>query len=255
MKKIIKIIASLSVLFFLGFYSYLYTHQSTPILMYHSFDRTRINNYAAVSIEKFYHQMEFIKNGKYTVINLSDYCKLLRDNKPVPRNLVTITIDDGYKDNLPAFKILKQFDFSATVFLTTKNIGEPGFLSQEEIISALDSNTINIGSHTNTHPDLSKITKESIKKELADSKSRLEKMLNTKVEIFAYPGGAFNEEALSEVKEAGYVCACATNRGFSQDINRFALRRIKVTDKDNDFTLWAKLSGYYNVFKKPKKPY
>ena len=255
MKKIIKIIVCLLILFSLGFYIYLYTHQATPILMYHSFDKARINNYAAVSIEKFYHQMEFIKNRKYNVIKLSDYCKLLRDKKPIPRNLVTITIDDGYKDNLPAFKILKQFDLPATVFLTTKNIGELEFLSKEEIISALDDNKINIGSHTNTHSDLSKITKESLKEELANSKTTLEKLLNTKVEILAYPGGAFNEEALAKTKESGYVCACATNRGFSQDINRFALRRIKVTDRDNDFTLWAKLSGYYNIFKKVKKPY
>ncbi|MFA6281152.1 MAG: polysaccharide deacetylase family protein [Candidatus Omnitrophota bacterium] len=255
MRKIIKIISGLLILIFLGFYSYLYTHQATPILMYHSFDKTRINNYAAVSIKKFYHQMEFIKDRKYNAVSLSDYCKLLKENKPIPRNLVVITIDDGYKDNLPAFKILKQFDFPATVFLITKNIGTLGYLSKEEIILALDNSKISIGSHTNTHSELSKIPEESIKDELAGSKSALEKIFNQQVETLAYPSGAFNENVLAITRESGYLCACATNRGFSKETDRFALRRIKITDKDNDFTLWAKLSGYYNVFKKVKKPY
>ncbi|MFA5270890.1 MAG: polysaccharide deacetylase family protein [Candidatus Omnitrophota bacterium] len=255
MKKIIKITIWSLVLSFLGFYLYLYAHYTTPILMYHSFDKARTKDYAAVSLEKFRHQAEFIKNGKYTAISLPDYCKLLRDKKPIPRNLVVITIDDGYNDNLPAFEILKQFDFPSTVFLVTKDIGKPGFLSSKNIISSIADNKINIGSHTNTHPDLSKITKEKIKEELTGSKNRLEKILNTQVEVFAYPGGAFNKQALAGVEESGYVCACTTNRGFSRSLNRFALRRIKITDKDNDFTLWAKLSGYYNIFKKVKKPY
>ncbi len=255
MKKLLKLTFSFLVLFFLAFYLYLYLHHATPILMYHSFDKKRVEDYAAVSLEKFYRQMEFIKKSKYNVASLSYYCKLLKDKKPIPRNLIVITIDDGYKDNLPAFKILKQFNFPATVFLITNEIGNPGFLSKEEIISSLKNDEIGIGSHTNTHPDLSKLSDKELKEELTGSKSALGKMFNQNIETLAYPGGAFNEKVLKDADDSGYLCACATNRGFSRSLNRFALRRIKVTDNDNDFTLWAKLSGYYNIFKKIKKPY
>jgi peptidoglycan/xylan/chitin deacetylase (PgdA/CDA1 family) len=255
MKKILKILFSFIVLIFLSFYIYLYLHHTTPVLMYHSFDKERVKNYAAVSLEKFYRHLEFIKKNKYKVISLPDYCELLKNHKPIPRNLIVITIDDGYKDNLPAFKALNQFDYPATVFIITKDIGSPGFLSKEDIVSSLENSKINIGSHTNTHPDLSKLSSKELKEEIAGSKSLLEKMFNQKIETLAYPSGAFNEKTLSVAEESGYFCACATNRGFSRELNRFALRRIKVTDRDSDFTLWAKLSGYYNVFKKVKKPY
>jgi len=38
-------------------------------------------------------------------------------------------------------------------------------------------------------------------------------------------------------------------------LDRFSLRRIKITDRDLGFRLWIKLTGFYNIFKKLKKPY
>jgi hypothetical protein len=60
---------------------------------------------------------------------------------------------------------------------------------------------------------------------------------------------------LREVKEAGFLCACTTNRGYSGNVDRFALRRIKITNRDKGFSLWIKLSGFYDMFKKVRKPY
>ena len=65
------------------------------------------------------------------------------------------------------------------------------------------------------------------------------------------------------VKKAGYKGACATNRGF--DIlnrrNFYELDRVSIRDSDPYFSFsnlikpirfWAKLSGYYNLFRKIK---
>lgn len=255
MKKKLFIILFLCVFGCLLFYSYLYNNYTTPILMYHSFDKTRIKNFVSVSPENFYRQMQFIKKGNYKVIKLSDYCQLLKENKPVPRNLVAITIDDGYKDNLAAFKTLEQLNYQATLFLVVDSIGKPGYLSRDEIASYVARGNLNIGSHTDTHPDLSKTSEAETENELSNSRARLQKMFNVNVDTLAYPGGVFNKKAMALADETGYLCVCATNRGFTKKLDRFALRRIKITDKDNNFTLWVKLSGFYNVFKKVKKPY
>jgi len=69
-------------------------------------------------------------------------------------------------------------------------------------------------------------------------------MFSKNVELISYPIGGFSKEILNDVEEAGYLCACATNRGFSRQLDRFALRRIKITNRDLDFRLWAKLSGF-----------
>jgi len=250
-----RIILGIILIAVLTFYAYLYFHYTTPILMYHSFDSSRTKDYAAVSNANFYKQMKFIKDKGYKVISLNDYCELLKDKKPISRNLIVITIDDGYKDNLEAVKILKDFDFPATLFVTVNRIGKPEFLSEGDIRLILKETKITLGSHTLTHPDLWKLSDTLLKDEVSGSKHILERQFKTKIKTIAYPGGAYDERALKEVRDAGYLCACTTNRGSSRKINLLSLRRIKATDRDTKFSLWSKLSGFYNVFKKPKKIY
>ena len=80
-------------------------------------------------------------------------------------------------------------------------------------------------------------------------------MFGVKIKTFSYPVGGYTPQTVEDVKEAGYLCACTTNRGTSKELNRYALRRIKVTGRDKKFKLWAKLSGFYNIFKRVKDPY
>jgi peptidoglycan/xylan/chitin deacetylase (PgdA/CDA1 family) len=255
MKKLLKISGIFVILFFVFFLWYLYGNYTTPILMYHSFDKDRIKDYAAIDPVNFRKQMNFIQKGGYRVISLESYAELLENNKAIPRNLVIITIDDGYKDNLAAINILKEFNYPATIFLIADKIDKKSYLSEEEIANFLKETKVDIGSHTLTHPDLLSLNAADFEKEISGSKKKLTELFNFEIKVFAYPGGAFNEEALRAVKNAGYICACTTNRGFSKKLNRFALRRIKITNRDSDFTFWAKISGFYNTFKKPKKPY
>ena len=69
--------------------------------------------------------------------------------------------------------------------------------------------------------------------------------------------GGFSGLIKDSLKNAGYKGACATNRGYDR-YNRdvFELNRVRLSNNDDsDFVLWAKLSGYYNLFRKAKKPY
>ncbi len=240
-----------------SFWIYLNQNYATPILMYHSLDKSRVATYAAVDSEVFRKQMEFIRVGGYKVVSLPEYCKLLKEAEAIPRNLVVITFDDGYKDNLKAMEVLKEFGYPVTIFVIAKKIGRDGFLSRENIVSFLtdDKIKVNIGSHTLSHAYLPDQERLIMKREIFQSKRQLEKNFSQDVGALSYPIGGFTEEALSDVEEAGYLCACATNRGFSRKLNRFALRRIKITNRDLGYKLWAKLSGFYNSFRKPKKPY
>ncbi|UCC94391.1 MAG: polysaccharide deacetylase family protein [Candidatus Omnitrophota bacterium] len=240
-------------------YVYLSTHYETPILMYHSFDAARVGKYAAVSPQIFRAQMKFIKKGGYNVISLDDYCKLFLEGKEISKKTVIITIDDGYKDNTQAIEILKEFDFPATIFLIVDKIGKTidgiGYLSKEDISGFLQKTQGRIGSHTLSEAYLPQLQDEELHPEIALSRMRLERLFGVSVATFSYTIGGFDERALTEVEKAGYLCACTTNRGFSKKLDRFALRRIKVTNRDLGIRLWAKLSGFYNVFRKPKKPY
>ncbi|MCK4912201.1 MAG: polysaccharide deacetylase family protein [Candidatus Omnitrophica bacterium] len=256
MKKV-KVFILLIVIIFGSFWIYLNQNYATPILMYHSVDKSRVDTYSAVSSTTFHKQMKFIKDHGYRVISLFDYCSLLKEGKNMPRNLVVITFDDGYKDNFKAVEILKEFGYPMTIFLIVGEIGRNSFLQSERIMSFLENEEmkVDIGSHTLTHAYLPDQDRLRMKKEIFESKKMLEDNFSKNIETISYPIGGFNREVLKDVSEAGYLCACATNRGFSRKLNRFALRRIKVTNRDLGFKLWAKLSGFYNAFRKPKSPH
>jgi peptidoglycan/xylan/chitin deacetylase (PgdA/CDA1 family) len=252
-KKILLALSVIVILLSLGIY--IYTYSSVPILMYHSFDEQRIGDYAAVSLETFKQQLQFMKEKGYNLISLSEYCHLLKTKEPLPHKAVVLTIDDGLGDTEPAIELLRQFDFPATIFIIVENIDAQDYLTQETIRWFLDNTKVTIGSHTLTHSYLPPLSPAQIEDEIHLSKQRLEAMFSYPVEAISYPIGGFTQSVLSEVEEAGYLCGCATNRGFSKKLNIFALRRIKITERDLGFRLWAKLSGVYTVFKKVKNPY
>ncbi len=254
-KKKILILSFILVLGGLSSWLWLYSNYSPPILMYHSFDKEKVGKYASVSPETFTKQMEFIKKRGYAVIPIDELCRLFRQNKKIPHNVVVITADDGYKDNLQAIDILDKFDYPATIFIILNKISEEEYLSGRDILRFLKDTRVRIGSHTLSHRYLPEAEDQSLKKEIKDSKDKLEKAFPVKVEVIAYPIGGFDKRVLKEVEAAGYLCACSTNRGFSRDLDIFALRRIKVTERDLGIRLWAKLSGFYNIFRKVKHPY
>lgn len=79
----------------------------------------------------------------------------------------------------------------------------------------MDAAGVEIGSHTLTHPVLTNIDGERLRRELSDSKSRLESILDRRVELFCYPNGDSNNSVEREVKRAGYTCAVTTEEGLN----------------------------------------
>jgi len=255
MKTTLKIIFAVILFGAIFFWFYVDQNYTVPILMYHSIDTAKKEGNNTVTPAHFYQHMKFIKNNGYEVISLHEYAQALKAGKRLRRKLVVITIDDGYKNNLIAVQILRTFNFPATIFMVTNKINQPGYLSQDDMRTFLKNTQVRIGSHTLTHPDLSKINREQLTKEIRGSRELLSRLLSCEITTIAYPGGAFDERALKEVSLAGYACACTTNRGFSKQLNRFTLRRIKITNNDSNISLWAKLSGFYTLFKQVKKPH
>jgi peptidoglycan/xylan/chitin deacetylase (PgdA/CDA1 family) len=229
-----------------------------PILMYHKIAKP--NSPAElnlVSPRSFERQMAFLKENGYQVISLDVLIDGMKRARLFKGNVVVITFDDGYDDNYTsALPILVKYDFSATVFMISDFVGTPGFVTWDQL-KLMDQAGIKIGSHTRHHVYLPDVTDEAtLEDEIVNSKKILEKNLGRPVDDFSYPSGGFSEHIVSVVKKAGYKGACATNRGYDRfNLDYYQLNRIRVNDDDSNLVLWAKVSGYYNLFRKSKNPY
>ena len=62
---------------------------------------------------------------------------------------------------------------------------------------------IEIGTHSNTHPDLSKLSETQIKLELETSCKKIENITGKKVELFRAPYGAYNNKLLDITESLG----------------------------------------------------
>ena len=108
------------------------------------------------------------------------------------------------------------------------DIGKPEFLSHRQIQEMLDSLLIEVGSHTLPHAYLKTMSDNAAKKQIVESKKKLEEEFNIKVETFAYPNGAFNQKTVELVKEASYSAAVSVISGTIQSQeNLFFLSRIR----------------------------
>ena len=113
-----------------------------------------------------------------------------------------------------------------------------------------------VGNHTMNHSYLPLVAEDRLTEELVDSKRVLEERIGRPVRLLSYPMGGFTTQVQARLKDAGYLAACTTNRAASlKQIDRFALRRIKITERDeHPLSLWVKVSGYYDVFRRLKQP-
>lgn len=76
-----------------------------------------------------------------------------------------------------------------------------------------------IGAHTVSHPILAKLDDESARREIRDSKHRLEDLLDEPVTLFAYPNGKpdedYSPQSVVIARELGFEAAVATSWGAS----------------------------------------
>lgn len=252
MKKwIIIIVAIVSGLALLGLP--VRKHYVVPILMYHRVDKEEaLKSKLAVSPQVFQKQMSFLARNKYNVIALGQLSSLIKAKSKIPQNTVVITFDDGYEDNyLQAYPILKKYNLPATIFIIVDFIGRPGYMNEAQLKELAQSGLITLGSHTMTHPVLTKIDENLLDKEISGSKKVLEEKTGLPINLFSYPLGAFNESVRRKVIEAGYKGAVATNPGKNYPNNdSYVLKRMRISENaGNLFIFWAEISGYYTFIK------
>ncbi len=208
---------------------------SVPILMYHYIrdfndPNDQIGTNLSVSPATFDKQIKWLKDNGYQSVN-PDY---LLNPYTLSFKPVIITFDDGYKDAYTnAFPILTKYGFTGTFYIITSYVGKAEYMSWAQI-QELNKSSMNIGSHTLTHPDLANSTKARVIEEVMESKSTLEKKIGSEINDFCYPSGKYNNEVIAELKKTGYKTAVTVKNGMvTQNSDLFELPRIRMTNTTN----------------------
>src|SRR5688500_744653 len=105
-------------------------------------------------------------------------------------SIVTTSWDDGHPLDVPFSKLLSSYGILGTFYVPLNNGAFP--IMAEEQIRSLKTIGMEIGSHTETHPVLTKLSRDQVLRELIKSKRILENISGEPVVSLAYPKGKFN---------------------------------------------------------------
>jgi len=254
-KKLIRIIAGISIIIVLSVFALAQERYLLPVLMYHKVaPAVRAGDLLTVSVENFDRQMRFLRDHRMAV-PLEVAGRYIQAKRRVA-GAVAVTFDDGTKDNyLYAFPILRKYRIPATIFLIDSQVGNEGYLTWSEVREMRDSGLVSFGSHTVAHVLLTRVSSARSEREIVLSKQLLESRIGVPVTAFSYPLGNMNARVREQVIRAGYALAVAANpgkRGPDDDV--FAIKRLRISEKARSPLLFAfQTSGYYNFFKKGSK--
>ena len=227
----------------------------TPILGYHRVGESRPDHVPTVSVWAFERHLAWLAKYRYRMLDLGAIAQAIEQGAPLPRRSAVITFDDGYEETCTiAWPLLKRFGFPATVFVTADEVGRPGFASWDQLRQAA-AEGLAVGSHTMSHSYLPAVSPERQPEELIESKRVIEARLGCPIAYLSYPVGGFTPQAQQIARQAGYRAAVTTNRAAGNGPDLFALRRVKMTERDaHSPLLFVKLSGYYDAFRKLRAP-
>lgn len=194
-----------------------------------------------------------IENG-YTSVSLETLVQSLAGQATLPRKWVCITFDDGFRDNCTAgFPLLQQYGFSATIFLVTDKVARlaptgnwDDYLTADDIGQMRDAG-IDFGSHTHSHPRLTKLTDDQAQAELITSRDRLTNEFGLTTDWFCYPYGNFSPRIAGLVRQAGYRCALSTirdNRVHPDQL--YWMPRVMVMNDTQPDRLKYMMSAWYH---------
>lgn len=205
-----------------------------PIIMYHYVEYVKdINDLVRKKLNinpyLFEGQMKSLEEAGFKTYFVKDVPDILNGKIGLSSKSAILTFDDGYEDFYTVvFPILKKYQLRATAYIIYDFIGRKGFMNEKEINEILASDLVEIGSHTLDHLYLKLVPESTARKQIFESKQKLEERFRIKIMTFAYPYGAFTQETVNLVKEAGYIAAVTVIPGMQQsEQNLFYLSRVR----------------------------
>lgn len=215
--------------------------RTVPVFCYHKMSASPSGSYE-VSTEDFKEQLQLLHDEGYESVTASQIADYLEGKADLPEKAVSLTFDDGPKSILTESKpLMDTHGFVGTAFLISQSVGGKGVLTWDDV-AELEEAGWEIGSHTVSHIDPTKVSVDKLAEELADSKATLEEHTASAVVSLAYPYGNYDDDVMREAREAGYRIAFTIDRGpadQTDDSMRVPRQMVVKGNSMKTFTRWA----------------
>ncbi|MCG3701759.1 polysaccharide deacetylase family protein [Aliarcobacter butzleri] len=240
LKKVIK--NTIGEIYYNGYYKYIKPN-GNRILIYHAFGSKLKHDSYGISINPklFEEHLKFLKDN-YKLLPLNHNTL---DNK-LDIDSITITIDDGYKDNLVAVELMEKYQIPYTIYISTGLISKEQYLTTQDLEDISKLCLCTLGTHSVNHVHLSRLNKNEQYKELYDSKLFLENIIGKKVIDFSYPYGDYNDSSKNIADELYEIIATSHIGINTINCDKKMLKRIEIIASDNVQSLRKKIDGYYD---------
>lgn len=226
-----------------------------PILLYHNVisDAETSPNRFTMSQSVFERQMQWLSEGGYRGISISDFLAWREANAPLPPKPVLITFDDAYDDAARyAFPVLEKFGFPAACMVVTDEIAKtnrwdltrsqrPLKLMDEETLLEWGQRGIGYGAHSCSHPDLRTLGDSELWNELISSRRALEEILQSPVRTFAYPYGFLDRRVRDQTGRIYDLAFTTVPRPSHLATDPLLLGRMEPEPSDTRFDLVSRL--------------
>lgn len=212
-----------------------------PIIMYHAVSAVEsIQNDYVISPSEFESDLLYLHEQGYTTVFMEDLIKFVNSGGSLPEKPVVLTFDDGYYNNyLYVYPLLQKYNCKATIspiayyselYSESDEVDERySHVTWEQLSEMHESGLVEICNHTyNLHSSegermgIGRAEGESLESyiELITNDILTAQqiiMYNTNVEcdVFVYPFGVWNDDALGVIKDLGFSAVLTVEGGIN----------------------------------------
>jgi peptidoglycan/xylan/chitin deacetylase (PgdA/CDA1 family) len=206
-----------------------------PVLMYHHIQPEAVAKdlgQTSLTVDNgiFDQQMAYLAANGWTPVFANELINALLTHSQLPGKPVVITMDDGYADNdIYALPILEKYGFKANLMLATGLVGANSDMLTWDQVNDLKNHQIYITNHTWSHYAISNGPQDKIESEIDMAGGQIQDHTGQTVNVFTYPYGAFNDNAIATLQRKNYIGAFTEIPGQYQcDSFIMTLHRTRV---------------------------
>ena len=221
-------------------------------IMYHRFNEFKYPS-TNISMDIFTKHVELILDANLTFYHPKDFINEF--DIPKKEKKILLTVDDAFQsfyDN--AWPYLKKNKIPFVLFVSTKPVGNNGYMNWEQIKEIERSEFGVIGHHSHSHDYLIDKSEEVFLSDIKSSNRIFKERLGYVPTLFSYPFGEYSGFMRDYISQ-NFKIAFGQHSGIIDvNKNRYELPRFPINEKYGEIKRFKSIINYYPLEYKKLEP-